>query len=79
LNDDIGLLVVVLCEDVCRIVRVMGMFENAEIAGESSSMLSGSFGKYVYVFYNFASRQPALTVFASEKFVAERLSSVSSA
>jgi len=79
LNDDIGLLVVVLCEDVCRIVRVMGMFENAEGAWASSSMLSGTFGKYVYVFYNFASRQRALTVFASDKFVAEGLSSLSSA
>jgi len=56
----------------------MGMCENAERVGESSSMLRGSFGKYVYVFYNFASRQPSLNVFASEKFVAERLSSVSS-
>jgi len=54
------------------------MCENAERVGESSSMLRGSFGKYVYVFYNFASRQPSLNVFASEKFVAERLSSVSS-
>jgi hypothetical protein len=79
LNDDIGLLVVVLCEDVCRTERVMGMFENAERAEESSSMLSGSFGKYFYVFYYCASRQPVLTVFASEKFVAESLSSVSSA
>jgi len=42
-------------------------------------MISGSFGKYVHVFYNFASRQPTLTVFASEKFVAEKLLSVSSA
>jgi hypothetical protein len=55
------------------------MCENAEKPGESSSMLRGSIGKYVYVFYNFVSRQPSLNVFASEKFVAERLSSISSA
>jgi len=53
------------------------MCENAERAGESSTMISGSFGKYVEVPYNFASRQPTLIVFASENFVGEKLLSVS--
>ena len=56
------------------------MCENAERAGESSTVLSGSFVRKIRLrVLQFASRQPALTVFASEKFVAVILSSVSSA